>query len=131
MRIKDYIKRLFEINNKKLLENKYNYSLEEQVVGTWIDGKPVYQKTFSTITPSVKDTNLDIIDLSELNIDKSLNIDGIVINSSGYKYPINIHIHDADYLSCWFRPTSIAMRVSEFNVNIPFNLTIQYTKTTD
>lgn len=24
-----------------------NYSLEEKVVGTWIDGKPLYQKTFT------------------------------------------------------------------------------------
>lgn len=23
-----------------------NYSTEEQVVGTWVDGKPIYQKTF-------------------------------------------------------------------------------------
>ena len=27
--------------------NKYNYSTEEVVVGTWINGKPIYQKTLS------------------------------------------------------------------------------------
>lgn len=29
------------------------YSLDEQVVGTWIDGKPIYQKTYSTNISSI------------------------------------------------------------------------------
>ena len=32
------------------LENKFNFSLQEQVIGTWIDGKPIYRKVFSNIT---------------------------------------------------------------------------------
>ena len=30
-----------------LLNNKHNYSTEEQVVGTWIDGKPLYEKVIA------------------------------------------------------------------------------------
>lgn len=28
------------------VDEKFNYSTTEKVVGTWIDGKPIYQKTF-------------------------------------------------------------------------------------
>jgi len=52
-----------------------NYSIDELVVGTWIDGKPVYQKTFTTtatytftnswqdtsVTPEVGTLNIDLI----------------------------------------------------------------------
>lgn len=31
------------------LKNNVNYSEEEQVIGTWIDGKPIYRKIFTTI----------------------------------------------------------------------------------
>lgn len=31
------------------LKNNVNYSEEEQVIGTWMDGKPIYRKIFTTI----------------------------------------------------------------------------------
>lgn len=40
-------------NNSNLVEainevnNKFNYSTTEQVIGRWIDGKPIYRKVFS------------------------------------------------------------------------------------
>jgi len=37
-----------------------HYSIDEQVIGTWIDGKPVYQKTISTTVPTSSDYNLNI-----------------------------------------------------------------------
>lgn len=33
-----------------VMSRRFKYSTEEQVVGEWIDGKPVYQKTFSSNT---------------------------------------------------------------------------------
>ena len=33
--------------NTKKLENIQNYSSEEQIVGTWIDGKPIYRKVIN------------------------------------------------------------------------------------
>ena len=35
-------------NGKGINGDLHNYSTEEQVVGTWIDGKPLYEKTFKT-----------------------------------------------------------------------------------
>ena len=38
------------------VNNKFNYSTSEQVIGTWINGKPLYRKTitFTTTTPDNK-----------------------------------------------------------------------------
>lgn len=51
-----------------------NYSTDEQIVGTWIDGKPIYQKTFTYTGPDITmDTTsrvLEIANISALNIDK-------------------------------------------------------------
>lgn len=34
------------------VQSRYQkYSTEEQIVGQWIDGKPIYQKTFTNVTP--------------------------------------------------------------------------------
>lgn len=34
------------LNGKKLSGEPHNYSTDEQVVGTWIDGSTIYEKTF-------------------------------------------------------------------------------------
>lgn len=51
--------------------NKFNYSTEEQVIGTWIDGKPLYRKTFVwEKTGCTGDTLVtDSIDISSLGVD--------------------------------------------------------------
>lgn len=44
-----YITDSSETKEIKIRTNQHNYSTEEQVVGTWIDGKPLYERTFKTI----------------------------------------------------------------------------------
>lgn len=65
----------------KSLLSKMNigkYSTEEQRIGTWIDGKPLYRKVFtnfrfpSTSNGSMKDNRYDI---SALNIDNIIKTD--------------------------------------------------------
>lgn len=34
----------------------HNYSLNEHVIGTWIDGKPLYEKTFNVSSVTADDT---------------------------------------------------------------------------
>ena len=52
------------------------YSTSEQIVGEWVDGKPIYQKTIHNTISC--DTNLVLteksIDISSLNIDKMVDI---------------------------------------------------------
>lgn len=105
------------------------YSTTEQVVGKWIDGKPIYQKTISFTTPS--STSDDII----ATINEVINIksfEGIVERNDGRTFPVNFQYLDQG-LSCYaikqttntvirFKPTLNA------DCGIPGTLTIKYTK---
>ena len=59
------------------LEEGHNYSTNEQVVGTWIDGKPLYEKTLAiTVTTDYESvtladegiTNIDFATMSEYTV---------------------------------------------------------------
>lgn len=55
------------LNGNKLSGEPHNYSTDEQVVGTWIDGKPLYEKVFTvrqmTISSSWTNTAIDTTDI--------------------------------------------------------------------
>ena len=59
----------------------HTYSTTEQVVGTWIDGSPVYEKTIIT-NSSVTNADVDV-DISNLNVDLMVSIGG------GYSRNVN------------------------------------------
>ena len=61
-----------------------HYSTEEQVVGTWIDGKTLYQKTI-TSSDAISFNNWgNIVDVSSLNIDEFVEVDVRVrVNEDG------------------------------------------------
>lgn len=77
---------IFKIEGIKFL-NPNVYSTTEQRIGTWIDGKPIYQKTlmgtFSTITDTNTKLNEFHNDLSSYNIDKTIDINGRCTYSDG------------------------------------------------
>lgn len=57
------------------VDARYDYSTEEKVVGTWIDGKPLYQKTVeidlsSTTAPSTDRTSIVLYDTTSLSPDE-------------------------------------------------------------
>lgn len=112
------------------------YSEEEKVIGCWIDGKPIYQKTI-TGTFDVLTKNIDI---SELNIDTITNMFGM---EKGYY--ANGEFIDSSYLvagipngvegyfNMWIATNYLlGIKVNdEARLNAPYYITIQYTKTTD
>jgi hypothetical protein len=107
-----------------------NYSTEEQRIGTWIDGKPLYQITFNVITPST-DNDTNIIDMTLLNIDTLIDLIGTVKSTSA-SLNINFWYSNNDYISTWYDYTefSIYMKPSKYTSK-PCYITIKYTKTTD
>ena len=120
------------------VQSDKNYSTEEQIIGKWVNGKPIYQKTYITTTPSTALSNDDVATLG-ISIDQLVSLEGVVTrtqNGSIYRYPINCLIgsasdYSADIRACWLRPTTIAMKVGQYDVNQPVAITIKYTKTTD
>ena len=119
--------------NDKITTNS-TYSTEEQVIGTWIDGKPIYRKTIPFTTATVGKHS---IKHGISNLDTVVDAKGTSKGSAGtfYVFPMScavdnvsaysISIQDIDttYLY-FFRGTSITGTVVS-------HVTIYYTKTTD
>lgn len=103
----------------------YNFSTSEQRVGTWIDGKPLYQKTLTTLS----NTTLVNTDYRQIEWDNEpSNIDVLVNafisnespNTAGLvRFAVdNDHIKGASY-------------VSNYNFRANNIVTFLYTKSTD
>ena len=60
-----------------------NYSTDERVVGTWVDGKPLYQKTFTGTVPAFTPPNNSVLDPATLNIAMNCLVD-VFVSVSGF-----------------------------------------------
>ena len=108
----------------------HHYSEDEQVVGTWIDGSTLYEKTYSITAPS-SNTTTNLVDISSLSIADVISVEGY-LKSSG-----NITYKD-DGFKAWIRLKTnqtadgkdrIAMQVTNSDYySTSGNLTIKYTK---
>ena len=138
------------MNNPYNWGGTLNYSTEEQVVGTWIDGKPLYQKCYqgvfpSTLGPGIVIGNIsDILDYaaSDVTITK---ITGMVNWSAGSTYgTVSIPYYldnpsSSGYTGNWialYTDTSVGKIKANIGTtspvkNCPYMLVIQYIKTTD
>ena len=67
-----------------------NYSTTEQVIGTWTDGRPVYQKTVTiNITASAatsSEREIGSLNVADLNIDKIIYSEAVLLNTSNSNF---------------------------------------------
>ena len=132
------IREIIESNMPSARQNYLEYSTEEQVIGKWIDGKPLYQKTFpyaSTITANTTTLITQIADVTDLNIDLLLNAEGYYFSSGGNQ--------KCTFNNAVVGTISVVAFVSDDKLNVGTKrgsgevtlsnivVTIQYTKTTD
>lgn len=78
-------------NNFNELNNRDVYSTEEKVVGTWINGKPIYRIVYSINVTETSYTK----NVSSLNIDTLIKINGI---SQGDPRTMNYYSSSTDNL---------------------------------
>ena len=112
-----------------------NYSLEEQVIGRWIDGHPLYQKTIDcganpigrndgTVIATIPDMSIGFIKCAYLtgsgNTGNIISLPRILPISAAYEVSVNIVGNNITY-------NSGDSTGSYGNVIV----TVQYTKTTD
>lgn len=101
-----------------------NYSTNEQVVGTWVNGKPIYQKTFNvnlTISSGWTETNLYIPDLD--GIIRSEVVRNPESSIAYGTFSVNIDIDRETKRIDIFNLRSVTLDVT--------SITIWYTKSTD
>lgn len=130
---------LFCIATKNIYLNpSLDFSTSEKVVGTWIDGKPIYQKTFNEIalpvTSSVHTWNdYTLQDLTSLNLDTVVSMDGLYRD----RYDLNTTLLTTDNenkFATWVNSTkTILYSKGEYHItnSLYVTVTLRYTKTTD
>lgn len=111
------------------------YSTTERVVGQWIDGKPLYQKSFETVSPNTTKATQKIVQLdAECRIQNFFGVIGESISGSVAKKPLNYGNPELSFYMHTYSPygNDLWMYVTRSaEVNAPVWVTVQYTKTTD
>ncbi len=109
------------------------YSTEERIVGRWIDGKPVYKKTWTFTTPSVyrvwENIGVSVDDIDNLVESKNsfISRDGGVVTFNYYDTSaIAVFSYRADGAKVY-----LAHPGGDYFKSCPGYATLWYTKTTD
>jgi hypothetical protein len=107
------------------------YSTSEQVVGTWIDGKPIYRKviagdaTGTSFSVGIGDNDIDSI----IKLDAYRKVAGTPMDIVG-----GFYTSATDYFKYWYRKTTADVCQIEFRSSLgtyAYTAIIEYTKTTD
>lgn len=106
-----------------------DYSTTEKIVGTWIDGKPIYQKTFN-IGNGNNSTKYITHGIS--NLGRVINITANAMNNDGTNRWILPYSTNEMGVNIYVTATQIALQCTNYNgSDANFITTVQYTKTTD
>ena len=101
-------------------DNLHEYSTEEKVVGTWIDGNPIYERTFENINVSLATADWHYVNITIENLKYVIDSFGISSTTFQYFKPYGVWNNNNQL---WWRNN---------NVNNTINIiVVQYTKTTD
>ena len=106
--------------------NGINYSTAEQVVGTWIDGKPLYQKTFSFTLTQNNRSSYGEYPHNIANVDTifATDVSGILNKPRPFT-------GTAGTIGAWANATSIVVETGQDRHTYTAVVTLRYTKTTD
>lgn len=110
-----------------VMSRRFKYSTEEQIVGEWIDGKPLYQKTINGTWAIASDASTAVTTIS--NLDQIIDYKGVGFATN---YPNELRLLDGWVGFCYANKSNGIISVKNSNGAMTWtNITIQYTKTTD
>lgn len=116
---------LYCIKARKSFPAKAVYSTEEQRIGTWIDGKPIYKKTI--LHPQYDGgNNLALVE----NVDTVVNAYGTAMSSSKRIYHIPVSEDASNRIQVNYNGTDLVLNSVGFG-SYSITITVEYTKTTD
>ena len=114
------------------VENKHTYSTEEQVVGTWIDGKPLYRKVISSNFASTVNSQKAIGTIKDFNV--IVKFEGYFTNPKNDNfYPFPFALNDEDISVYFYKSTGEIFEIHNYSYanNLYCYAVVEYTKTTD
>ena len=105
------------------------YSTEEQVIGAWVDGKPLYQKTLKGSCGNDRDYNTRItFEHSVVQIDGGVSPN---INGNNEMIFVGYHSNSDDYVLAYYTSGLIMLQNTYQSSRPYYILTVKYTKSTD
>ena len=117
------------------------YSAEETRIGTWVDGKPLYRRVYTTSSPSSKGTWAKVVSNITENIDRLITMTGSMYIGSSSTLPnakIQVplpHLESStSYAILQLRADGIYMIIAHPGTAYsgrPVIIVSEYTKTTD
>ena len=115
-------------------DNYQEYSTTEQVVGRWVDGKTIYQKTYVPSDSYGTGTTTVVSNIvSDLRIECIVNLNAMLYRTDNSYATIvsNTSISNGDY--CWINDSGalVFTKSTTSYSGWKLHITIQYTKTTD
>ena len=113
------------VNSINEVNNKFNYSTEEQVIGKWIDGKPLYRKIVSGNVP--QSDQYPTVATGITNLDKVVSISVVLAYGDNRQY-FSSERYNNYYLS---KENDNKITIVAPDVEGDATFTIYYTKTTD
>lgn len=116
----DVTYKVYGVQTGSVSNAQHNYSTSDQVIGTWIDGKPLYQRTWNNLTVSISANTWANTGISATDIDTI--VDGTMQDDNKQKISGTIGFMSSH--------TYIGVYPQIGNRDLK-SLTIQYTKTTD
>lgn len=116
------------VNSINEVNNKFNYSTEEQVIGTDENGKPIYKRSFSGIT---KDFDFTVIttDYSTNSIIIRKAYGSIQITNGGIA--IGGYVNSNYFAGLFIHAEELQLYYGAALKKANYNITIEFTKTTD
>ena len=126
------LSRLTALENKSNNTNtNKNYSTEEQVIGTWIDGKPIYRKTITGKTPNagVNTKMFPVTDIAK-DIKQIISFYGSIFITNTWTAPLNFYYSNGCYTCAQIDEGKFELNCSWFTGR-DYHVTFEYTKTTD
>ena len=127
----DYI--VYGLQSGTISNVQHNYSTSEQLIGTWIDGKPLYQRTIEVTNPT-HGAWTQIISDNNINITGYVNEASCAITQAGEKNAIDFCANSNLYGRSLIYDNDHSMKIEYYNpygTLSKYIVTIQYTKTTD
>lgn len=129
------------VPSNPMVTNGLVYSTTEQIVGRWIDGKPIYQKTIQTTvpTPSGGSPGTSYISIGA-SVGKLISYHGMLATNDGIDVPfgifsyadgLNIYVYENTATDTQHRNTVMFMNGNSAWAGLGAYITVQYTKTTD
>lgn len=137
-------KSLTEIHNNMIINQKYhNYNTEEHIIGRWIDGKPLYEKTLKIDLNvkvdqrvySINYSDYEVEDIDTSFIDRGSSF--ICNTNNDQRWGLDQIIYTGDgtlelYLNTYPTKMGIVFYILYYGtVTLPCTVTLKYTKTTD